>query len=121
MPVVVAINRFATDTDAELELVRAQALAAGADDAQVAQHHGKGGAGAVDLAQAVMRACQKPSDFKFTYSLDLSLRVRCVWGARAHARVRVGGWGVTRGSPGHRPVPGARSPAAAASLHATPP
>ena len=35
MPVVVAINRFATDTDAELELVRAEALAAGADDAQV--------------------------------------------------------------------------------------
>ncbi len=74
-PPQVAINRFATDTDAELEAVRQAALAAGADDAAVAQHHGRGGAGAVDLARAVMAACTKPAAFKFTYPLDIPLKV----------------------------------------------
>lgn len=46
VPVVVAINRFATDTDAELEAVRAAAVAAGASAAVVCQHHALGGAGA---------------------------------------------------------------------------
>jgi len=41
----------------------------------VAQHHGLGGAGAVDLANAVIRTCQKPANFEFTYPLDLSLKV----------------------------------------------
>ena len=50
-------------------------LLPGADEAAVAQHHGQGGAGAVDLANAVIRTCQKPADFKFTYPLDLSLKV----------------------------------------------
>ena len=137
---MVAVNRFATDTDAELEMVREEALKAGkwlgtglrlseptgmlghrqarrsgwgagcgigmqqqallerrptrpaschpctpcslpchlppgADEAAVAQHHGLGGAGAVDLANAVIRTCTKPADFKFTYPLDLSLKV----------------------------------------------
>eukprot|EP00889_Picochlorum_renovo_P003419 jgi/Picre1/30449/NNA_005813.t1 len=45
VPVVVAVNKFATDTDGELEAVRAEALAYGAE-AVICEHHGKGGAGA---------------------------------------------------------------------------
>jgi len=58
VPVVVAINKFATDTPAELEAVRQAALAAGATDAVVAEHHAFGGAGAVALAEAVIKACE---------------------------------------------------------------
>lgn len=76
VPVVVAINRFATDTDAELEVVRQEALAAGAEGAVVAQHHGQGGAGAVDLAKAVIAACEKPASFKFLYPLDIPLKAK---------------------------------------------
>ncbi|KAL4441199.1 hypothetical protein ABPG77_011436 [Micractinium sp. CCAP 211/92] len=76
VPVVVAINRFATDTDAELEVVRQEALAAGAEGAVVAQHHGQGGAGAVDLAKAVIAACEKPASFKFLYELDIPLKAK---------------------------------------------
>jgi len=54
---VVAINRFATDTDAELELVRSLSLAAGATAAVVANHWAEGGAGAADLGRAVIDAC----------------------------------------------------------------
>jgi formyltetrahydrofolate synthetase len=54
---VVAINRFATDTDAEIALVKAAALEAGAVAAVEANHWAKGGAGAVDLARSVMEAC----------------------------------------------------------------
>eukprot|EP00930_Biecheleria_cincta_P053947 TRINITY_DN3977_c0_g3_i1.p1 TRINITY_DN3977_c0_g3~~TRINITY_DN3977_c0_g3_i1.p1 ORF type:complete len:699 (+),score=156.46 TRINITY_DN3977_c0_g3_i1:264-2099(+) len=65
---VVAINRFATDTDAELELVKKIALENGAYAAVVAEHHGKGGAGATELGKAVMDACKAgPSEFKFLY------------------------------------------------------
>lgn len=65
---VVAINRFDTDTDAELEAVRKAALAAGARDAVVAEHFAKGGAGAVDLGKAVMDACKNgKSNFRPLY------------------------------------------------------
>ena len=73
--VVVAVNRFATDTDAELEVVKAAALAAGADDAVVCRHHALGGEGATDLGRAVMEACKKPTDFRFLYPLNLTLKV----------------------------------------------
>ena len=55
---VVAINRFGTDTEAELELVRRIALAHGAEAAVVAEHHAKGGAGATALGEAVIEACK---------------------------------------------------------------
>jgi methylenetetrahydrofolate dehydrogenase (NADP+)/methenyltetrahydrofolate cyclohydrolase/formyltetrahydrofolate synthetase len=73
LKVIVAINQFATDTPAELELVRSEALAAGADAAVVSNHWAKGGAGAVDLAKEVVRVCQGESQFKFLYDLDLSI------------------------------------------------
>jgi formyltetrahydrofolate synthetase len=55
---VVAINRFSTDTEAELELVRTLSLEAGAYAAVVANHWAKGGAGATDLGLAVADACK---------------------------------------------------------------
>jgi formyltetrahydrofolate synthetase len=74
IPVVVAVNRFKNDTDAEVNLVRRLAVAAGAEDAVRANHWAEGGAGAVDLAKAVVAACEKPSNFHFLYSLDLSIK-----------------------------------------------
>jgi len=74
MPVVVSVNRFATDTDAEVEMVRAKAMDAGAFDAAIATQYENGGAGAVDLAKAVVNACEQPSDFDFLYPLDLPIK-----------------------------------------------
>jgi len=70
IPVVVAVNSFKDDTQAEVDLVREKALEAGASDAVVTRHWMEGGAGAVDLAEAVVEACEKPSDFKFLYDLE---------------------------------------------------
>jgi len=73
VPVVVAVNRFATDSEAELACVRNQALQYGAFDAVVADHWEKGGLGAVDLASATLKACNSPSNFSFLYPLNQSL------------------------------------------------
>ncbi|KAI1085010.1 formate-tetrahydrofolate ligase [Whalleya microplaca] len=69
-PVVVAINKFATDTDAEIAVVREESLAAGAEDAILANHWAEGGAGAVDLAKGVIAASEKPKDFKLLYNVE---------------------------------------------------
>ena len=75
IPVVVAVNKFYTDTDAELELVRKMAVEeGGAIDAVVSNHWELGGEGAVALAEAVVKAAETPSDFKFLYPLDLSIK-----------------------------------------------
>jgi len=74
IPVVVAVNRFQADTDAEVELVRKVALEAGAEDAVMSNHWAEGGAGAVELAKAVVKACDKPSNFQFLYPLDASIK-----------------------------------------------
>lgn len=74
VPVVVAINRFKFDTDAEIEIVRRAAIAAGAEDAVMSNHWAEGGAGSIKLAEAVIKACEKPSNFKFLYDLNLSIK-----------------------------------------------
>jgi methylenetetrahydrofolate dehydrogenase (NADP+)/methenyltetrahydrofolate cyclohydrolase/formyltetrahydrofolate synthetase/formate--tetrahydrofolate ligase len=74
VPAVVAINRFPTDTDAEIELVKKMAQEAGAEEAILATHWADGGDGAVELAEAVVAACQKPSNFQFLYPLDWSIK-----------------------------------------------
>lgn len=74
IPVVVAVNSFATDTKAEVELVRDAAVEAGAEDAVVSTHWMHGGKGAEKLAEAVVRAAEKPSNFKFLYPLNLSIK-----------------------------------------------
>lgn len=76
VPVVVAINKFETDTDAEIAVIREEAIAAGAEDAVPANHWAEGGAGAVDLAKAVMTASSKEKDFKLLYGLDGTIQER---------------------------------------------
>jgi formate--tetrahydrofolate ligase len=63
LPCVVAINRFPTDVEAEIELVQRLAKQAGADDVVVNDGFARGGEGAVDLANAVVQACERPSSF----------------------------------------------------------
>jgi formyltetrahydrofolate synthetase len=70
IPTVVAVNSFKDDTTAEVEMVREAAIKAGAHDAVVSRHWMEGGKGAVDLAKAVIEACDEPSDFKFLYPLE---------------------------------------------------
>jgi methylenetetrahydrofolate dehydrogenase (NADP+)/methenyltetrahydrofolate cyclohydrolase/formyltetrahydrofolate synthetase len=74
IPVVVAVNSFATDTPAEVELVRKAAVEAGAEDAVVCTHWADGGKGAIKLAELVVKACEKPSKFHFLYPLEWSIK-----------------------------------------------
>jgi formyltetrahydrofolate synthetase len=72
--VVVAVNSFASDTPAEVEVIRKAALAAGATDAIICTHWMDGGKGALALAEAVVRAAEKPTKFKFLYPLEMSIK-----------------------------------------------
>ncbi|MEC4685621.1 MAG: formate--tetrahydrofolate ligase [Nitrospirota bacterium] len=72
---VVCINAFYTDTKAEIETVRKMVEAAGARVA-VSEHWLKGGDGALELADAVLDACDEESNFKFLYDLDVTQRHR---------------------------------------------
>eukprot|EP01099_Mayorella_cantabrigiensis_P004046 TRINITY_DN3040_c0_g3_i1.p1 TRINITY_DN3040_c0_g3~~TRINITY_DN3040_c0_g3_i1.p1 ORF type:complete len:679 (-),score=208.11 TRINITY_DN3040_c0_g3_i1:147-2069(-) len=76
--VVVAINKFTHDTEAEISAVVEESLSAGADAAELCTHWANGGAGAVGLANAVLKACQKkeaePDSFKFLYDLNLPIK-----------------------------------------------
>jgi formyltetrahydrofolate synthetase len=72
--VVVAVNSFATDTPAEVELVRADAIKMGAMDAVVTTHWADGGSGAKKLAEAVIKAAEMPTDFKFLYPLEDTIK-----------------------------------------------
>ncbi|MBN1657165.1 MAG: formate--tetrahydrofolate ligase [Anaerolineae bacterium] len=74
VPVVVAINRFKDDTDAEVALIRKRAQETGAEDAVVSTVWMNGGAGGADLAEAVMKACEKPSNFRFLYPDDYTIK-----------------------------------------------
>jgi formate--tetrahydrofolate ligase len=66
LPVVVAINKFSTDTDAEIELLRSK-MAAHGINIVLASHWAEGGAGAVELANQVVKLCEGPSTMTFTY------------------------------------------------------
>lgn len=74
IPVVVAVNEFATDTAAETALVRRIARKAGAQDAVVSSHWADGGKGSVKLARAVVKACALPANFRFLYPLDITIK-----------------------------------------------
>ncbi len=78
--VVVAVNSFASDTPAEVELVRKAAAEAGAEDAVVCTHWMDGGKGALKLADAVIKACEKPAKFQFLYPLEWSIKqkIECI-------------------------------------------
>lgn len=72
LPCVVAINRFPTDTEAELALVEEKCRALGVNVA-LSEVWAKGGEGGVALAEEVVRLCEEPNDFSFSYDDDLSL------------------------------------------------
>ena len=73
-PVVVAINHFEADTQEEIDAIREKSIAAGAEDAVVSRVWLKGGEGGIELAEAVAKAADKPSDFKFLYPLDWTIK-----------------------------------------------
>jgi methylenetetrahydrofolate dehydrogenase (NADP+)/methenyltetrahydrofolate cyclohydrolase/formyltetrahydrofolate synthetase len=74
VPVVVAINRFPADTDAEIELARKAAEGAGAEAAVMSDHWAHGGEGAIELAEAVVAACEKPADFQLLYPDEMPIK-----------------------------------------------
>ncbi|MBI4687552.1 MAG: formate--tetrahydrofolate ligase [Nitrospirae bacterium] len=98
---VVCINRFYTDTNAEVAAIKKAAEAAGARCA-VSEHWLRGGEGALELADAVIDACNDKNDFKFLYPLEMKLRDRVAviakevygadgvsWSAEAEAKAKM--------------------------------
>ena len=74
VPAVVAVNRFDTDADSEVEFIRERALAAGARACEVSQVWEHGGAGGEALARAVAAAADAGSNFRFAYRLDAPVK-----------------------------------------------
>ena len=72
LPCVVALNAFATDTEAELKLVEERCRALGVRVA-LCQVWAKGGEGGVELAEEVVRLCQQPGNFQFSYDEKASI------------------------------------------------
>ena len=73
LPCVVAINRFPTDTEAELNLIKTKCKELGVNVA-LSEVWGKGGEGGVELAQEVVRLCEQENDFSYSYELDCSIK-----------------------------------------------
>ncbi len=74
IPVVVAINRFHTDTEKEIEVLKETALNSGADDVSVSEVWEKGGEGGIDLAEKVVENCGKKKNFRFLYPDDWEIK-----------------------------------------------
>jgi formyltetrahydrofolate synthetase len=74
--VVVAINKFKTDTNAEIEMIRKKSIDAGAYDAVMSNHWAEGGEGASNLARAVEKACAANDECNFKYLYDVNLPIR---------------------------------------------
>ncbi len=72
LPAVVAINRFPTDTEAELALVAEKCRELGVNVA-LSEVWGKGGNGGIELAREVVRLCEEPNNFRYSYELDMSI------------------------------------------------
>ena len=73
LPCVVAINRFPTDTEAELKLIETKCKELGVNVA-LSEVWGKGGEGGIELAKEVIRLCEQPNDFTFSYELNCSIK-----------------------------------------------
>jgi formate--tetrahydrofolate ligase len=76
IPVVVAINKFPGDTEAEIAFVREAALAAGASAAHVSTLFSDGGKGGEELAHALVAACEEPASFRMLYPDDMPLKAK---------------------------------------------
>ena len=73
LPCVVAINRFPTDTEAELKLIEDKCKELGVNVA-LSEVWGKGGEGGIELAKEVVRLCEEPNDFTYSYELDGTIK-----------------------------------------------
>ncbi len=73
LPCVVAINRFPQDTEAELKLVEEKCKALGVNVA-LSEVWGKGGEGGMELGKEVIRLCEQPNDFTFSYDADAPIK-----------------------------------------------
>ena len=73
VPIVVAINRFAADSDEELKVLEEKCKSLGADFA-LSEVFAKGGDGGIDLATKVVAACEKPSNFKCLYDIEKPIK-----------------------------------------------
>ncbi len=73
LPCVVALNRFDADTDAEIELVTRRCAELGVN-VRMSEVWGKGGDGGMELAEEVVRLCDQPSNFTFSYDLDAPIK-----------------------------------------------
>ncbi len=73
LPCVVAINRFPQDTEAELKLVEEKCKALGVNVA-LSEVWGKGGEGGIELGKEVIRLCEQPNDFTFSYDADAPIK-----------------------------------------------
>uniref|UniRef100_A0AAQ5ZGN6 formate--tetrahydrofolate ligase n=1 Tax=Amphiprion ocellaris TaxID=80972 RepID=A0AAQ5ZGN6_AMPOC len=78
VPVVVALNVFKTDTQAEIDLVCQIAKECGASDAVPCHHWAQGGRGSVELAKAVDEAANRPSNFQFLYNTEVMEKIRTI-------------------------------------------
>ena len=112
LPAIVSINRFTTDTDAEIQLLTDQVKALGAD-VVLADHWARGGAGAAELAEKVVAACKTPSSMTFVYEEELPLFAKIeaiaqkVYGASevtADKKIRTQIKGLEAAGYGHFPV-----------------
>ncbi len=74
VPVVVAVNKFTTDTPGEIEMIKDAAVKAGAEGAFTSEVWAKGGAGGAELAEAIVAACEKPTNFQFLYPDDWTIK-----------------------------------------------
>ncbi len=76
LPCVVAVNRFPSDTDAEIDAITGAARAAGAFDVAISEVHTRGGAGGAALAEAVVRAAESPrtAAFRYLYESDWPIK-----------------------------------------------
>ena len=74
VPAVVAINRFTTDTEKEIETLKEIALKSGADDVDVSEVWEKGGEGGLSLAEKVIKQCEKKHNFRFLYPDEWSIK-----------------------------------------------
>ena len=99
LPAVVAINRFVQDTDAELDLIRSECAKYGVNVA-LSEVWGKGGKGGVELAEEVLRLCEQPSEFRYSYDLDLPIREKLL----QIVQKVYGGVGVTYSSAASREI-----------------
>ncbi|KAK5782292.1 hypothetical protein RI543_000222 [Arxiozyma heterogenica] len=73
IPVVVAINKFESDTEKEIEIIRKAAIEAGAIDAVTSTHFTDGGKGSIDLAYAVIKAAEQSKSFNYLYNSEQSI------------------------------------------------